>query len=278
MSTPVVMKVAPFDGKLILLTRNNSIKSQRGIEWPLSEMPFYFHIAPSAISYTKSPSYSDQQVVKRGSVTQFGGPGLLSISWSGEFIDEDYFAANGGGSYFIPPPTPDIKMRGAHESKVLLRALADNGLVVNLSIQDILTRRIEEALPVTIRDFSINEQGGEPDTRFYDIAFTEYRPVRLRNVPRSGLPFWDPLRPGTDLEGRYVRNPYVLPRRMGIKMVAMEAYHNKSYWKDIVKANGGTQGMLKKGCTRNVKAANGPWVCPKGTRLFIPALPLTPKR
>jgi hypothetical protein len=274
---PGVPPALSADGKLILLTKNTSVKSQRLIEWPLSDLPFYFPVVPESISYSKTPTFSDQQVVKRGLVSQFGGPGLLSISWSGEFVDEDYLAADGGGTYVMSPPS-GLRLYGAHEAKVLLRALSDNGLVVNLSIQDRATGRIEEALPVTIREFSTSENGGEPDTRFYSIQFTEHRSIRLRNVPRAGLPFWDPLRPGADVEGRYVKNPYVLPRRMGIQTVALAAYHNKSYWKDIVKANGGTSGMLKKGCTRNVKAASGPWICPKNTRLFIPNLPLKPSR
>lgn len=270
------MTMLSGDGKLITLQRVN-LKSQLKVLDPFRYFPFYFHIAPSAISYAKSPSYSDQQVVRRGTVSQFGGPGLMSISWDGEFAEENYYAVDGGGTYIIPPPA-GFTMYHARRSIDILRSITDNGYVVNLSIQDRVTGVLDVVMPVTIRDFTVSENGGEPDSRFYSISFTEYRPIKLRTVPRGGTPSTDPpMRPTTEY-GRFVDSPYIVPRQLGIKKVSLYAYHDQSRYKDIIKANGGRKGMKAKGCTYNPKATNGPWICPKGTRLTIPRLNIKQSR
>lgn len=260
------------DAKLITLTKYEPIKVQNKYNNVLDEaLPFYFHIAPAAISYSKPPSYSDQQVVRRGTISQFGGPGLLTISWDGEFAVEKYLNSYGRSTYIIPEPS-GFKLRDAHKSKKNLRSITDLGLVIRLTIQDRVTGRVEESLPVTIRDFSMSENGGEPDTRFYSIQFAEYRTVRLRTVPRGGSVSSDTNKPSRPLPGRYVSSPYTVPRDMGIYEVARIAYHNQSLWRDIVDANGGRAGMIKKGCIADgsFNPTNGPYRCPKGVRLSIP--------
>lgn len=255
------------EGKLIMLTTNSIVNPAGATEWPLTRLPFYFPIPPGEWSNPFTAEHAEQNVVRRGTISQFGGPSLETWGWDGELLDEDWMEAGALPPYVITPPAGMV-MHGAHSAKEILRGIAKAGHVVNLSIIDQQTGRLEVFSPATLRTFDLRETGGEPDTRFYTINFSEYRFLRIRHVPRGGVPPSGGIpRPPII---RYVPNPWTLPRQLGIKRVSLYAYHTTSHWKEIYKANGGEAGLRRKGATYNPKAAYGPWIIPKGVRLYIP--------
>ena len=266
------------DGKLITLRPHVTTPESVKNSFPLNRLPFYFPIPPVG-EWTRSisASHSETQVLRRGAVSHFTGPDLEEISWSSEFLVEEWFENNGPGastryfpSYVIAPPA-GFSHYGANQAYALLRAIQAKGIVVVLSIQDRNTGNIELEMPVTIRDFSMKEVGGEPDSREYTITFKQYRFMVVHVRGRGATTVTKPGRPAPS---RYISSPYVIKKAMGIKKLALLAYKDKSKWVDIVKANGGQKGMFAKGAVWNISDANGPYLLPKGKKFVIPQLQL----
>lgn len=305
------------DGKLITLTLPSFISEAEKQLPPLDQLPFYFPIPPiGSFSRSASANHSEQQVIRRGTISQFGGPDLEEISWSSEFPVLDYFTdsnsadnpplyadyasrdANGRllfdaslerdrdgslgfqwdrlaisdenaylPSYVLRPPA-GFQLLNANISYALLRSLMQAGSVVRLMVEDRPTGRLELDMPVTIRSITLKEEGGEPDTRFYDIAFRQYRYNVIRTVKRGG----EVTSGGTGRApvDRMVVSPFKPRQNTGIQTLAMAAYHDRTMWKEIVKANGYDKGMRKRGAIFDAGERNGPWILPKGKSFVVP--------
>ena len=265
------------DGKLITLTNHVALPPSQTAQPPLNRLPFYFPVPPiGELRRTASASHSEKAVVRRGTVSQFGGPELEEFSWSSEFLVPAWHENTGLGdpyryfpSYAIRPPA-GFKHYGANEAYSLLREIMQQGLVVVLNIEDRNTGELEVQMPVTIRNIEMSEEGGEPDTRSYSITLRQYRFLTIRTVPRGGsVPSGGTPRPsGT----RFIPSPYKVKKEMGIQELALLAYRDRSKWGLIVKAQGGSKGMFGKGCRWRPDRRDGPYLIPKGTILSIPLL------
>jgi hypothetical protein len=262
------------DGKLITLTNHPLVSQSEQSQYPLNGLPFYFHIPPSEISKSSSAEHAENNVVRKGAVSQFGGASLEEHSWRGEFLIDEWFDNRSGiGSpyknfpaYFIRPPS-GFQHYGAIEAYRLLRSIMQKGLVVWLDIQDVNTGKLEVHQPVTIRSISLSEVGGEPDTRSYSISLKQYRSLTAQYRSRSATPSTGTPRPSG---GRHVKSPYRLKANMGVKRLALIAYRDKSKWKLIVKANGGSRGMFKRGALWRPTLKDGPYYLKKGQTYIIP--------
>lgn len=264
------------DGKLITLTNHVAVPAGQKAQYPLDRLPFYFPIPPVGdFNRSFSANHSETQVIRRGTVSQFGGPDLEEISWDSEFLIPEWYSGATTESwahfpsYFIPPPA-GFRHYGAMSAYALLHDIAEQGLVVVLNVQDRNTGRIEVQMPVTIRSISMKETGGEPDTRFYSITFRQYRFLTIALKPRSGEGAGGA--PGRPTPGRYITSPYQIKSTMGIKKLALLAYRDKSKWRFIVNANGGAKGMFKRGALWQPSSADGPYMLPKGKKFVIPSL------
>lgn len=267
------------DGKLITLTNHVAIPAGQKAQYPLDRLPFYFPIPPVGdITRSFSASHSETQVVRRGAVSQFGGPELEEISWDSEFLIPDWYSGNTVDSwdyfpsYFIPPPA-GFKHYGANAAYALLHDIAEQGLVVVLTVQDRNTGAIEIQMPVTIRSISMKETGGEPDTRFYSIKFVQYRFLTIALTPRSGEGAGGGI--GRPAPGRYISNPYTMRSAMGVQSLAMLAYRDRSQWRKIVMANGGPSPMFTRGARWAPERRDGPYLLPKGSTFIIPEIDLS---
>lgn len=281
------------EGKLITIHNVVGVPLPQQERYPLNRLPFYFPTSPVGdLNREISANHNEQQVIRRGTVSQFGGPDLEEISWEGEFFISKWYEnpnldemPNTGKipasqeayrkatyqyfpSYFIPPPA-GFKHYDALIAYGFLRDIMEQGTVVELRIQDRPTKRIELKMPVTIRNFRLRETGGEPDVRFYTITFRQYRFLTIRMVDRGGNAVNpNPVRPGYE---RRIPSPYTVKANLGIQDLGRIAYgRGASKWTRIVKANGGFKGMFRKGAQWRPDRDDGPLRLPKGTTYIIP--------
>lgn len=242
----------------------------------LEDKPFYFHTPPSEYRFKGGVSRSSQSVVKIGERARSGGPNLKTVTWSSQFTIEDYLIEEAGPdgypSYVLAPPG-GFEFMGALKSCRLLEKLRDDGDVVRVVIDDPWVASPDWNMLMQVVDFDWGTIQSEPDIRTYSITFVEYKPVIINTVDRAGT------RPGQkprgDSKGRYVDSPFTVPYKkgMGIKAIAYAAYHDRTKWKKIYKANGGKK-WLKKIKAKPTKPTNknGPWIIPHKTKVKIPPI------
>ena len=260
------------EGKLIALhLHSNNSKAERA-QFPLNTLPFYFTTPPAEITYGYGVNTGTQNIINRGTIVNYGGPSLRTVSFSSMFPVKQYYELDNAMRQFVmEPPSGEYQFYDARRAENILRALMEEGKVFELFIRDRQTGQTEYKRPSLITAFNTREIGGEPDVKYFDITFQQYRFLKIRKVPRAGkLPGGNGDR--DDEKGRYLPSPYVVPKRIGIKRLAAQAYHDKSKWKVIFNANGKSAGLKAKGATVNKKAKNGPWIIPKGAKLRIPAI------
>lgn len=304
------------DGKLITLTNHVTVAASKQQVFPLDKLPYYFPIPPTGdLTRGGTAQHSERNVIRRGTVSQFGGPDLEEISWDGEWLVGEWFGDDnvmnnpsadlgdlilddGGNlirlpngnfarkprathdpfaffpSYFLRPPK-GYAFYSAIYAYSILKEIRDRGHVVLLRIQDLNTGQVETNMPVTLRTLRMTEKPGEPDTRFYNITFRQYRWLQIREVDRAGGTSGTGGA-GRPSNGRFVSSPFKTDKQYHIKALSTKAYHNASKGSLIIEANGGVARMKREGKLLDVinpTPRSGMYKIPKGVSLNIPPLP-----
>lgn len=270
-------------GKFISLhPHTEATRSQRRV-YPYGSMPFYFHVPPDQYRVSGSANHAEQTIARYGSISQFGGPSLKTVSFESFFLMRDWLILydrypgdriTGFPDYVMPPPS-GYAFFDATQSIKMLEELRDGDYPVQLRIIDRqIAGHVELTMPVTVREFEWGEHGGEPDARDFSIGFTQYRPVRIRRVPHAGaIPLTSTNRP----IGRRCNRYHVSGVSVGIKTIARHCYGRTDRWKWIVAKNGGDEGMRR--LVRAGKAEyrprdyEGPWYFKSGVTLVTPPVP-----
>ena len=276
-------RIVDNEGKLVTLQILGSTTKADRQRFPLKHFPFYFHVPPKDINWTQGANKSSRKVLGSGTVAAHGGPDLDGVSWDGFFIKKAWYrdSATAGGfgtglddypSFVMSPPSGAYGFYGANESLFILKSLFKGGIVVQLTMVDQNTGEVDINYPAVIESLEYDEEGGEPDARNYNIEFKQHRFLQIRKVPRAGkVPSsGGKSRPSN---GRFLPSPFKTPKAgIGIKQIALKAYHDKSKWKIIRDANGGDAGMRKLKASKRLGHKHGPYIFRKGTKLRLPPI------
>jgi nucleoid-associated protein YgaU len=82
--------------------------------------------------------------------------------------------------------------------------------------------RFDLSMLATMRTLSVEERAGEPDTRYFDIAFTEWKALEVKRA-----------RFGSDKTQRVHPTP-----GQTLRDLAVEYYRDPNKWRVIARANG----------------------------------------
>jgi hypothetical protein len=269
-------------GKLIQIwTVDTASAAQRKV-YPYGSLPFYFHIAPESYRVSGSKNQSEQQIPGYGSITQYGGPGLKTLSFDSFFMMRQWLTLSESvldnvsdfPSYVIPPP-PEYGFWDATQSIKLLETLRDGDYPVLVRVVDRqIPGHVDVSMEATVSEFEWWEEAGTPDERQFSVTFTKWRPVRIRKVPHAGgVPPTNTTRP----PGRRCNQFRVKVDGTSIKAIARNCYGRTDRWKWIRDKNGGHAAMMKlvqQGKAEYLpKHHEGPYFFNKGVLLKTPAHP-----
>jgi len=185
-------------GLSVTLSRIPGITSPK-----LLKKPYRFQVAPlDEFGWDHSYNWIDYDTVTKGQFTRDGGRVLRTLSISSLVVDYNpsWSSIAGGrthqrGSYSIDGtsrgdahPLTEVVNPGVnwpepggdapHPANVArdLDTLCDVGEPLNLVVWNrALEMKPDIDMAVTIRTYSVRERGGEPDARYFDLGFTEYR-------------------------------------------------------------------------------------------------------
>src|SRR5690606_829227 len=74
------------------LTNHVTVAADKQTVFPLDKLPYYFPIPPTGdLTRGSTANHSERSVIRRGTVSQFGGPDLEQISWEGEWLVGEWF-------------------------------------------------------------------------------------------------------------------------------------------------------------------------------------------
>ncbi len=181
------------DGARIVLSREPGLTAKGLLTDALR-----FQVPPQDdVTVQHSFSHTDYETLGGQQLSQPGSHGLSTVSLSGMMLldfDASYGVYHYGGTRGQRGPiylnadaasTPGTESREAradatppsplHVAKQLVK-LMESGTPFRLNIGQAHIWNVEDfSRPVTLRSVSVSERSGEPDTRYTDLAFTEFR-------------------------------------------------------------------------------------------------------
>ena len=205
-------------GLKVVLKRINGL-TKKGI----LPSPFYFQIPPESFRHGYGHSHSDYEPLRGGQRSRPGSAQLATVSFRSMFIDyTPYWSllhAN-PGQVWVPDPL---------EINHALIRICELGYPIRLIVhQPERWARAEIDMPATLRTVEIEEVGGEPDTRYDDVSFVQFRDTTVlrRATGRS-----NPKLPVTLV----IRN---IPKaRRTLRGLAQHYYRSASKWRVIARHN-----------------------------------------
>lgn len=222
--------------------------------------PMDFQVAPvDEFGWDASYAWTDYDTISAGQFSRRGGRQLrtlnittLAVDWSAPWAviqtgrrerprnDDDYYG-RAGGPWKVAKRLDRLVVRG---SPILL-------IVRNPA----LYKQPDVQMIVTLRSASIRERAGEPDARYFDLSFTEYRlpkVARRKYGERSELPAQvfltregiaiENKRRGKSLDdgdtGKIPRHQIGTKKSPAtLRKLAKHYYGTPSEWKRIARAN-----------------------------------------
>lgn len=165
------------------------LKRVKGLTKPgLLKKPYYFQIAPlNEFGYDAAANFVDYEVVRRGQFTRGGARALRTISFQSMVIDYNpRWAVLAGGNRHRGHDEDGgapIPRKVVDDLDEMLAAVTPLRLIVwNKGLDE----RADVNWIVTFRSFNPRERGGEPDSRYFDFSFVEWRGRKLRRRGYSG--------------------------------------------------------------------------------------------
>lgn len=219
--------------------------------------PFYFQNAPTdSFGWDKSHAWEDYVTIGKGTFTREGGEELKTISLSSLVVDYNpTWAVLVGGKK--RGRKRNERAPGGNAPNIIqvgdyLEKLLDGGTAMRLVVWNrALYEKAEIDMAVTLRSVSFREQGGEPDARYFDLAFSQYREPRMKRRgygkdSRRDLPAHVIIqRNGTaEVQERGkdgVKNPEVIGtggNPATLRRLAKVFYGAHGMWRTIAKVNG----------------------------------------
>lgn len=276
------MHAHPNAGLQIILRRI------RGVTDPgVLKQPYHFQISPlDEFGVEAAGNWTDYQTISGGTFTRDGSKGLDTISFQAMVVDfNPSWAVKAGGNehhervpfydegagrwrrtqlseigYYKPNP-----QRVAGEMRRLERALTPFMLVAhNKGLND----KPDLRMPVTLRNLSVREKAGEPDARYFDLSFTQYRRPKLKRKGYAGHPRKKDLPAAVSIDKDGIATEIVSDPHSGgvgpgarigtkakpatLRRLAKHFYGQPSEWKRIAAKNGlknmgGSQSLEKIG-------------------------------
>lgn len=186
----------------------------------LLPQPFRFQCPPLE-EYTVDFAYAhqDYDTIRDGQYSRKQGRQLRRVSFQTLFVI--------WGSFVVFDGVWDPQ-RNAN----LLKALTESGEPFLLTIGDGLSSEIDLRFPATLRNYQVSERAGEPDDKYVNVEFTEWRAAKAvrRKLGRGG---------GAGGSGSK-RWPvfHKLKRTDTLTHLAKQFYGKPTYARHIGKANG----------------------------------------
>src|SRR5262249_21636928 len=142
--------------------------------------PFVFQCAPTdQFPQQYAWNWTDYDTVSAGMHSRPVDPQLSVITFASLFVDKDAPFVVATGSSFNPVLlAKEMKAIGDSMSPFQLIAGKPELWGVNYDIN----------MAVTMRSFTPREVAGEPDARYFEASFTEFRGVSARELSTAGFP------------------------------------------------------------------------------------------
>jgi hypothetical protein len=215
----------------------------------LLRTPFLFQCPPSeSFSRSFAFSHSDYDTLRAGQQSRPVGMQLRTITFDTLFLDY-------GAPFTLIDPLPrnyygnrsraDGSDDGAFASDAPeplhmtdeLEAILESGTPFYLHVgqRDLWQRMDVDAMPATLRTLSVEERAGEVDTRYVNVAFTEFRHPSLGPRKAGG---------GKGVKGKSDRLPTSVTVAQlpagedNLYALAKRYYGSQAKWRVIAKANG----------------------------------------
>lgn len=159
-------------GLRITLYRFNATK--RGI----LAKPFNFQVAPlEEFSWTQGANHGEFDTISRGQFSRRGGRVLLTFDMRTLVVDYQ--------PHWTSWQEPRPNAPHPQESAVLLRKLVNSGTPFMFHARSGFWEGSDLRLPVTLRSIASSEKAGEPDSRYFDLSFVEWREQELDRKGRG---------------------------------------------------------------------------------------------
>jgi hypothetical protein len=236
--------------------------------------PFYFQFSPlEEFGWDVTHGWQDYETISGGQFTREGGRELRTLSLNTMVLDYDPPWANP----IITPAAPALRQAQGDGGPTIgnnsysMRVDEDGEVVTPLSVAQELQRIVQRGTPiqltienptlemepeldmaVTLRSLSIREKGGEPDARYFDMSFTEYRSPSIRRkgygrarhklpatvvVKESGICF-EIIRQGKRIPEKNRHKIGTQAQPATLRKLSKHFYGNQKNWRKIAKANG----------------------------------------
>lgn len=146
--------------------------------------PFVFQLPPTDdFTVSSAFAWADAETRSAGTYSRPGAMGLRAVTFSGLFLNYDYWGwARDAGSV---PPEPVDAVRSV---EAVMRAGTPFTLIAFRAGAQFTDGQpphelTELMMPATLRSFDRTQRAGEPDARYFTAQFVEFREMRL--VSRS---------------------------------------------------------------------------------------------
>ena len=209
---------------------------------------FTFPALPEKIQIKNAAKYQNFETVTLGGIQLPRGRDCVEVMWSGEFFgpSKRNEAVVQKHAYMEPA-----------ECENLLKSYLTDAKVLNLIVTDSCIN-----LDVTLSTFQVTAYGAYGNLQ-YEIAFKEYREIKVYDTSELNIAPQTVARPDTSSSGNYtVKSGDMLCK------IAKKFYGKSSRWPDIYNANASTiEAVASK--HRSGGSDHGHWIYP-GTVLVIP--------
>ena len=140
----------------------------------LLKNPFRFQCPPLE-SYSKSHSFNhqDYDTIRKGQFSRRAGRSLMTLSF---------------GSLFVEAPFPFVvadEQWDPQRHTAILERICESGTPFLLTMGKFLPHEVELEVGMTLREFTVEERAGEPDTKYVDVSFVEYREANTQRRKRG---------------------------------------------------------------------------------------------
>lgn len=204
--------------------------------------PFNFQVAPlDEFSWSQGASHGEFDTLSRGQFSRRGGRALLTFDIRTLVVDYQPHWT----SWYEPRPNAPNPQRSAQ----LFRKLVNTGTPFMFHARSGYWDGSDLRLSVTLRSVQSSEHAGEPDSRYFDLSFVEWREQELDQKGRGkrrrhALPSTVEIHEdGSASErpeegGQPKKIPTTMKDAASLQDLARYFYGDPTYWRAISRENG----------------------------------------
>lgn len=221
---------------------------------------FNFQCAPlEEFAWTQGGNHSEFETLARGQFSRRGGRALLTFDIRTLIVD---YQPKWTSWHQARPNNPNPQ-----EGAKLMRQLVNIGTPFYFYARSAYWGGADLRLPVTLRSVQSSERAGEPDARYLDLSFSEWREQELDRKGRGKKRHRHALPTTVEItdDGRarevahdddeQAKSVYQAGDKVTLQDLALNYYGDPTYWRAICRENGisdfpptrGLQQLTKRG-------------------------------